>query len=90
MRRQPIHENDPDAPGEILRLLPEPWHTEFLQEYGTALDAAHDVRQWPNLPALLRRWRLRATALSDPKFHAAAQEARDARPEDLTPLPGWE
>jgi len=36
----------------------------------------------------LHRWHLRAVAYSDPGFSAAAQAAREARPEDLTPVPG--
>ncbi|MQA17357.1 MAG: hypothetical protein GEV09_25535 [Pseudonocardiaceae bacterium] len=88
MSAQPMHQ-DPDDPAEILQRLPERWHAEFLTEYHAALDAAHEVRQWQTLRALLHRWRLRAVALSDPGFEEAADEARRARPEDLTPVPDW-
>jgi DNA invertase Pin-like site-specific DNA recombinase len=74
---------------EILRRLPLRWHAQFLTEYRTALDAAREVRRWQQLSDLLHRWRLRATAYADPQFEASAQAARDARPEDLTPVPGW-
>lgn len=81
---------DPDDPTEILALLAPRWHEQFLAEYRAALNAAHEVRQWPRLRAMLHRWRLRATAYTDPGFDDAAQAARDARPEDLVPLPGWD
>ena len=41
------------------------------------------------LAELLHRWHLRAVAYSDPEFSTAVREARDARPEDLIPVPGW-
>jgi hypothetical protein len=37
---------------------------------------------------LLQRWSLRAAAYDAP-FETAMQEARDAHPEDLIPVPGW-
>jgi hypothetical protein len=80
---------DPDDPTHILELLPVRWHEQFLAEYRAGLDAAREVGQWPRLRALLHRWRLRATAYADPGFDAAAQAARDAHPEDLIALPGW-
>lgn len=88
MSAQPVHRPDPEDPGEILRVLPERWHAEFLAEYRAALEGAREVRHWPQLPALLHRWHLRAVAYSDPEFWAAAREARDAQPEDLHPVPG--
>ena len=81
---------DPDDPAHILALLPDRWHDQFLAEYRSGLDDAREVGQWPRLRALLHRWRLRATAYSDPGFDASAQAARHARPEDLVPLPGWD
>ena len=81
---------DPDEPAQILALLPDRWHEQFLAEYRSGLDAAREVGQWPRLRALLHRWRLRATAYADPGFEDAAQAARRARLEDLVPLPGWD
>lgn len=88
MSAEPASENGWDGPAEILGLLPQRWHEQFLSEYRAALEAARDVRQWRFLAELLTRWRLRAIAYSDPGFDAAAQAARDARPEDLAPVPG--
>lgn len=81
---------EPDDPTQILALLPDRWHEQFLAEYRAGIDAAREVGQWPQLRALLHRWRLRATAYTDPGFDAAAQAAHDARPEDLVPLPGFD
>ena len=83
-------QQDPDDPAQILALLPDRWHDQFLAEYRSGLDAAREVGQWPRLRTLLHRWRLRAAAYSDPGFDAAAQAARRTRPEDLVPLPGWD
>ena len=85
---QPAGEPGWDGQAEILTLLPQRWQEQFLSEYRAALEAARDVRRWRHLAELLARWRLRATAYSDPGFDAAARDARDARPEDLTPVPG--
>jgi|HubBroStandDraft_2_1064218.scaffolds.fasta_scaffold1680059_1 hypothetical protein len=90
MSAQPIREADPDDPAEILRVLPERWHTQFAGEYHDALETARDMRHWAELRALLHRWRLRAAAYSDPGFEAAMQAGRDARPEDMVPVPGLE
>lgn len=73
----------------ILGLLPEPWHEQSLAEYRQALEAAREVRRWPFLAEPLNRWHLRAIAYSDPEFSIAVREARDARPEELIPVPGW-
>ena len=81
---------DPDDPAHILALLPDRWHQQFLAEYRAGLNDAHEVGQWSRLRALLHRWRLRATAYRDPEFDAAARAARDARPDDLAPIPGWD
>lgn len=80
---------DPDDPAHTLALLPNRWHEQFLAEYRSGLVAAREVGQWPQLRALLHRWRLRATAYADPGFAIAADAARRARPEALVPLPGW-
>ena len=89
MSAQPIRDAGPADPARILELLPASWQAEFLAEYRAALEDAQEVRHWPQLAALLHRWQLRASAYSDPDFEAAMQEARDARPEDLIPVPGW-
>jgi uncharacterized protein DUF6247 len=86
---QPISAGDPEDPEAILGLLPERWHEQFLSEYREALEAAREVRRWPFLAELLHRWHLRAIAYSDPEFSTAVREARDARAEDLIPVPGW-
>ncbi|GAB7146038.1 DUF6247 family protein [Mycobacterium riyadhense] len=90
MTAESAYDPDPDDPTQILALLPDRWHEQFLAEYRAGLDAAREVGQWPRLRTRLHRWRLRATAYADPGFDAAAQAARDARPEDLLPLPGWD
>lgn len=90
MTAQPVHRPDPEDPAEILRVLPERWHAEFLTEYRAALEGAREVRHWRQLADLLHRWRLRAVAYSDPGFDAAMQVGRDARPENMVPVPGLE
>lgn len=89
MTAQPLDQAGPDDPAEILAVLPEPWHAQFLAEYRAALADAQEVRRWHELADLLHRWHLRALSYSDPEFEASMQEARDARPEDLVTVPGW-
>ncbi len=89
MSAQPIHHGgDPEDPAEILRVLPQPWHARFITEYHSALDAAHEVQQWGALRDLLRLWRLRSIAYSDPGFERSAREASRARPGSGTEVPG--
>ena len=64
MSAQPASEPGWHGPAEILALLPQRCHEQFLGEYRAALEAAHDVRRWRHLAGLLSRWRLRALAYS--------------------------
>ena len=43
---------DPDDPAEILAVLPNRWHVQFLAEYRSGPEAAREVGQWPQLRAL--------------------------------------
>lgn len=83
---------DPLDPAEILRLLPEQHHAQFLQEYSIAIEQARRPEQYRMLQELLRLWRLRAVAYSEPgyasRLKAAASTADDDVPaEEL--VPGW-
>jgi Family of unknown function (DUF6247) len=93
MTAQPIHDSDPDDPVQILRVLPEAFHRQFLAEYRAAVEAARDVAAYRQLHDLLRMWRLRAVAYADPGYDARLQAARDGRPVDFVPaeqvIPGW-
>ena len=40
MCAQPVQEHDPDDPVEILRVLPERFREQFLNEYAAAAEAA--------------------------------------------------
>lgn len=95
---QPVHEPDPDDPVEILRVLPERCHDQFLAEYYEAASvAARQVDGYRQLHDLLRRWRLIAAAFSAPGFEErlqAVQEAvRTGSLEGSVPIeeivPGW-
>jgi hypothetical protein len=78
MSAQPVHEYDPDDPVEILRVLPERLHEQFLAEYGAAAEGARRVEGYRALHDLLRLWRLTAIAHSDPGFEARLERAREA------------
>jgi hypothetical protein len=91
MTAQPLH-GEPDDPAEILRVLPEQWHQQFLSEYHGALDAAHEVWRFQQLREVLHLWRLRAVTYSDPGFEEAAQAARENRTDEFVPadqVPDW-
>ena len=79
MSAQPVHEPDPDDPDEILRVLPERFHDQFLAEYYEAAgEAARRVDGYRQLHDLLRRWRLSAAAYSAPGFGERLQTVREA------------
>lgn len=93
MSAEPIHEPDPDDPIEILRVLPEQFHERFLAEYGAAVERARHPEQFRELHDLLRLWRLRALAYSDPGYEDRLATARDGGIHDYAPagqvIPGW-
>jgi hypothetical protein len=75
---QSAHEYDPDDPVEILRVLPGRLHEQFLAEYDAAVENARRPQQYHELHHLLRLWRLRAAAYSDPGYEARLQAMQDA------------
>jgi hypothetical protein len=93
MTAQPIHGPDPDDPVEILRVLPKTHHEQFLAEYTTAVDQARRPEQYRQLHDLLRLWRLRAVAYSDPGYEGRLAAVRSGNAEDFVPaeqvIPGW-
>ncbi len=93
MTAHPVSELDPDDPTEILRVLPGEYHAQFLAEYEAAVEGARRPEEFRRLHGLLRLWRLRAIAYSDPGYDARMESARLGRTEDFTPaeqvIPGW-
>lgn len=69
---------DPDDPVEILRVLPSQFHDQFLAEYDAAVTGARRPEHYRELYRLLRLWRLRAAAYSDPGFAARLESVQDA------------
>jgi hypothetical protein len=78
MSAQPTLEHDPDDPVEILRVLPERFHEQFLAEYTPAAEAARRPEGYRGLHALLRLWRLTAAAYSAPGFEDRLASVREA------------
>jgi hypothetical protein len=93
MSAQPLDDYDPDDPVEILRVLPNRFHDQFLAEYRAAVEGARQVEHYRQLHDLLRLWRLRAVAYSDPGYESRLQAVRDGRDGDFTSadqvIPGW-
>jgi len=75
---QSAHEHDPDDPVEILRVLPSQFHEQFLAEYDAAIANARRPEHYHELHHLLRLWRLRAAAYSDPGYETRLQAMREA------------
>jgi hypothetical protein len=75
---QSAHEYDPDDPVEILRILPSQFHEQFLAEYDAAVANARRPEHYHELHHLLRLWRLRAAAYSDPGYETRLQAMREA------------
>jgi hypothetical protein len=78
MTAQLVHDDDPDDPVEILRVLPMKFHQRFLAEYAAAVAAARRPERYRELHHLLRLWRLRAAAYCDPGFEVRLAAAQDA------------
>lgn len=78
MTAQPAHDYDPDDPVEILQVLPARFHEQFLAEYDAAVAGARRPEQYRELHRLLRLWRLRAVAYSDPGYEGRLQALEDA------------
>jgi hypothetical protein len=93
MTAHPVDVSGPDDPVEILRVLPEEHHAQFLAEYATAVDGARRPEQFRRLHELLRLWRLRAVAYSRSGYQARLAGAREGHAADFTPaeqvIPGW-
>jgi hypothetical protein len=75
-------ESGTEDPVEILRVLPEERHRQFRTEYGAAVEQAHDPHSYRRLTELLRLWRLRAAAYSDPGYRARLARAGAEDPSD--------
>jgi hypothetical protein len=93
MTVHPVDDADPDDPVEILRVLPDEYHPDFLAQYQAAVDNARRPEEFRRLHDLLRLWRLRAIAYSDPSYDERLASARRGRASDFSPaervIPGW-
>ncbi|MDR2986137.1 MAG: DUF6247 family protein [Nocardiopsaceae bacterium] len=92
MVAQPVDDDNLGDPVEILRVLPARYHDQFLGEYDAAVAGARRPEQYRHLRHVLRLWRLRATAYSDPAYEARLESARSGS-DDWTPIeevvPDW-
>jgi Family of unknown function (DUF6247) len=94
---QPLYEDSPDDPVEILHVLPARFHEQFLAEYEVAVDGARRPEQYRQLHDLLRLWRLRAVAYAEAGYETRLRDVRDAvrtgSMEGAAPIeevvPGW-
>ena len=93
MTAQLADDFDPDDPVEILAVLPVRYHQQFLAEYDAAVAGARRPEQYRQLHHLLRLWRLRAVAYSEPDFEPRLEAARAGLAEG-TPIeqvvPDWD
>jgi hypothetical protein len=92
MTAQPADDYDPDDPVEILHVLPARFREQFLAEYEVAVAGAKRPEQYRHLHHVLRLWRLRAVAYSDPGYEVRLESARVGS-DDWTPVeevvPDW-
>ena len=93
MTVHPVADHDPDNTVEILAVLPEGSHAQFLAEYTAAVEGARRPEQFRQLLELLRLWRLRAVAYSGPGYEERLAAARHGRAAGIAPaeqvIPGW-
>jgi len=74
-----MHTIHPEDPVEILRVLPNRFHGQFLREYhAAAVLAARHIGGYRQLHDVLRMWRLTAVAQSDPGFAGRLTAVREA------------
>jgi hypothetical protein len=89
----PAYASDPDDPIEILDVLPEEYHEQFLTEYAAAVDGARHPEHFHQLQEVLRLWRLRAGAYSSPGYAGRLAAALEEGAADAIPasrlIPGW-
>jgi hypothetical protein len=82
-----------DDPTEILRILPARYHAQFRAEYATVVEQARVPEGYRALVELLRLWRLRAAAYSDPGYEKRLAAARAGSQPDEVPaeqlIAGW-
>lgn len=87
------HDPNPDDPAEILRVLPSRYHEQFRAEYAAAVERARAPEGYRDLTDLLRLWRLRARAYSDPGYPDRLAAARAGGTSEDIParelIPGW-
>lgn len=77
MTAEPVHgEPGRDDPVDILRILPEEYREQFRAEYAAAIDHAQDPADYHALANMLRLWRLRAAAYTDPGYGERLAAAR--------------
>jgi hypothetical protein len=90
-RAMPADGCDPDDPVEILTVLPARYHQQFLADYEAALAGARQPEEYRGLRHVLRLWRLRAVAYSDPSFEDRLQAARSGTGTRIPAeqIPGW-
>jgi hypothetical protein len=89
----PVDDADPDDPVEILGLLPEGYHAQFLAEYTVVVQGALRPEQFRRLRELLRMWRLRAVAYSGAWYEERLSAASHGGAAGVAPaeqvVPGW-
>jgi hypothetical protein len=76
----------------ILRDLPERERSEFLRQYGAAVDAARDPAGYEQLRRLLHVWRLTVVAVTQTGYYeelAAARAGTAAAAPASSVIPDW-
>jgi hypothetical protein len=91
MTAVPADDHDPVDPAEILAVLPARYHQKFLADYEAALTSARRPQEYRRLRHVLRLWRLRSVACSDPSFEDRLQAARSGTSPRIPAgqIPGW-
>lgn len=83
---------DPSDPLVILRDLPERERGEFLNQYHTAVDAAHDPAGYEQLRRMLHVWSLTVIAANHPGYYEELTAVRDGTAPTvpvLEAIPDW-
>src|SRR5262249_22016076 len=91
MSAEPVPPEDPNDPLVILRDLPERERPEFLRQYHSAVDAAHDPAGYHPLRRCLPPGRRTATGPRQPGYYEELDAARRgaARTVSADTVPAW-
>jgi hypothetical protein len=88
-----VQDEDPNDLEVVLRDLPERERAQFLRQYQTVVDVAHDPAGYRQLQRLLHAWRLTVIATSRVGYYDEIDAVRDGTAQTVAAeevILGWQ